>query len=536
MGRVRFNSSLALVRMPVFYRRAVTLLLAALLAANLCAPLRAEETLTAQIQALLDEPPYRNAHWGLLFVDLQSGAVVHEHNRHKLFAPASVTKIFSTSAALAGLGADYRFRTPIFARGEIDAVGKLSGDLILRASGDPTLGGRTNEKGDFTFTDSDHTYANWSGEAGLTPQDPLTGLNDLARQVFASGIRKVAGDVLIDDRLFEIAEGSGSGPKQVSPIMVNDNVVDLILKPGEVGKPAAVTWRPHCSLLRVESRLETVAAGGKTETFIREHDGGLLTITGKLPADKQPTIRIHEITEAAGWARSLLIEALERAGVEVTARPAHKHPAGSLPTTVQYGELKPVAELKSVPFAENAKLILKVSHNLHASELPLLLAASKGKRTLADGMQLQREFLASCGLDVETISFGGGAGGARADFVTPQATVQLLSHLSKQKDFAAFENALPVMGVDGTLAKTVKPDSPVRGKVQAKTGTLVWDNILNDHGLITSKALAGYLTTASGKRLAFAAFVNGVHSRDGVDSKKVGSDLGRICELVHRAK
>lgn len=524
--------------MPLIRRLIVYLLLATVsLALSLRAvPAAAQESLSTQIQSVLAEAPYRSAHWGLLFVELQSGDVVYEHNRHKLFAPASVTKIFSTSAALAGLGPDHRFRTPIFARGELDAQGKLHGDLILRASGDPTLGGRTNDKGELSFTDSDHTYANWSGEAGLTPQDPLTGLNDLARQVRASGIRKITGDVLIDDRLFEIAEGSGSGPKQVSPMMVNDNVVDLILKPAEVGKPAEVTWRPHCSLLRVESRVETIAAGGKTETFLREHDGGLLVITGKLPADKPPTIRIHEVSEAAGWARSLLIEALERADIEVVARPAHKHPAGSLPTSAQYAELKQVAELKSAPFSENAKLILKVSHNLHASELPLLLAASKGKRTLADGMKLQREFLMSCGLDVETISFGGGAGGARADYVTPQATVQLLTHLAKQQDFVAFEKALPIMGVDGTLAKTVKPDSPVRGKVQAKTGTLVWDNVLNDHGLITSKALAGYLTTAGGKRLAFAAFVNGVHSREGVDSKKVGSDLGRICESVHRAK
>jgi serine-type D-Ala-D-Ala carboxypeptidase/endopeptidase (penicillin-binding protein 4) len=81
----------------------------------------------------------------------------------------------------------------------------------------------------------------------------------------------------------------------------------------------------------------------------------------------------------------------------------------------------------------------------------------------------------------------------------------------------------------------VNANSPVREKVRAKTGTLVWDNILNDRGLITAKALAGYLTTASGKRLAFAAFVNGVHAKDGVDSKRVGSDLARICEIVHRA-
>jgi D-alanyl-D-alanine carboxypeptidase/D-alanyl-D-alanine-endopeptidase (penicillin-binding protein 4) len=512
------------------------LALAALLVAPVTAPrLSAQEPLEPQIQALFDEAPYRNAHWGLLFVDVKTGEVVYEHNPQRLFAPASVTKVYSVSAALASLGADYRFKTPVFARGEI-VDGKLKGDLVLRASGDPTMGGRTNDKGELSFTDSDHTYANWISDAGVTPQDPLAGLNELARQVHAAGVRHVTGDVLIDARLFEPVEGSGSGPKQVSPIMINDNVIDFIIKPGEAGKPAEVTWRPQCRTIRVESRVETVPADGKVETFVREQGDGLITVTGKIPAGRAPLVKIHEVSDPAGWARNLFIEALERTGITVEAKPALHHPACSLPTATSYGEHKQVAELVSLPFAENARLILKVSHNLHASTLPLLLAAQQGKRSLEEGMKLQREYLTAAGVDVDAISFGGGAGGSRADYVTPQATVQLLRHQSKRADFAAFERALPIMGVDGTLAKTVKPDSPVREKVQAKTGTLVWDNLLNDRGLITSKALAGYMTTASGRRLAFAAFVNGVHARDGVDSRRVGSDLGRVCEMVYRTK
>lgn len=68
--------------------------------------------------------------------------------------------------------------------------------------------------------------------------------------------------------------------------MINDNVIDLV-QPGEVGKPAEVTWRPHCSLLRIESRVETIAVSGKAEMFIRDHDG-LLTVTAASKSDKQP--------------------------------------------------------------------------------------------------------------------------------------------------------------------------------------------------------------------------------------------------------
>ena len=105
--------------------------------------------------------------------------------------------------------------------------------------------------------------------------------------------------------------------------------------------------------------------------------------------------------------------------------------------------------------------------------------------------------------------------------------------MATRPDFAVYERALPILGVDGTLAKACPPDSPAKGKVAAKTGTLVWDNLLDGRGLCTSKALAGYLTTASGKRLVFAAFVNGVQLKEGVDTKRLGSDLGKLCEIVH---
>jgi D-alanyl-D-alanine carboxypeptidase/D-alanyl-D-alanine-endopeptidase (penicillin-binding protein 4) len=174
-----------------------------------------------------------------------------------------------------------------------------------------------------------------------------------------------------------------------------------------------------------------------------------------------------------------------------------------------------------------------VSHNLHASTLPLLTAVAGGKRTVADGMKAERDFLARAGVDLGGVSFGGGAGGSRADYVTPAATVQLLRYMATRPDFAVYERALPILGIDGTLAKSCPPGSPVKGKVFAKTGTLVWNNLLEDRGLLTSKALAGYLDTSGGKRLAFAAFVNGVHLKDGLDTKRLGSDLGQLCEIVH---
>src|SRR5688572_29377437 len=111
-------------------------------------PVLAQDKLNERVDSLLGEDRFKHAHWGMLFVDLETGEVVLERNKDKLFAPASVTKLFSTAAALDALGADHRFVTPVYRRGTLKDGGELDGDLILVASGDLTLGGRTNEKGE----------------------------------------------------------------------------------------------------------------------------------------------------------------------------------------------------------------------------------------------------------------------------------------------------------------------------------------------------------------------------------------------------
>ncbi len=94
-------------------------------------------------------------------------------------------------------------------------------------------------------------------------------------------------------------------------------------------------------------------------------------------------------------------------------------------------------------------------------------------------------------------------------------------------------NGLPVLGVDGTLASAVKSDSPAKGKVRGKTGTLLWSDPLNGRVLVRSKALAGVMETAKGTQLYFAMFVNNVPlPQDGMASRE-GKTLGKLCEIIY---
>jgi len=114
-------------------------------------------------------------------------------------------------------------------------------------------------------------------------------------------------------------------------------------------------------------------------------------------------------------------------------------------------------------------------------------------------------------------------------------TVALLRYMSTRRDFAVYEKALPILGVDGTLAEAVSAKSPVRGKVRAKTGTLLWENETNGRFLVTSKALAGYLTAKSGRELVICFVVNGVQIGKPAQTQDIGRILAHLCEIVHRS-
>jgi D-alanyl-D-alanine carboxypeptidase/D-alanyl-D-alanine-endopeptidase (penicillin-binding protein 4) len=490
--------------------------------------------LDAKIKEVITGPDYKESRWGILVVDTETGKTVYEHTADQLFFPASVTKLYTCAAALVALGPDYRFETPVYRRGELKD-GVLAGDLILVAKGDPTLGGRTDAQGRLAFKDADHIYANGaSARAEVTDTDPLAGLKDLARQIKASGIRRVEGDVLVDARYFPHALGTGTGPILLTPICVNDNLIDVHITPGEkVGEPAKIEVRPQTGFLQVDARLETVESTEKPMVVAGRVGVERYVVRGRVPLNSRPLLCVCAVDDPAGFARALFMDALRQQGVEVRAS-ALRVPAAELPERGSRRGLTRVALHTSLPFSEVVRVTLKVSHNLYASTFPLLLAVKEGKQTLPDGMRREGKVLADLGVDVKTISLESGAGGGAGDRVTPRATVQLLVAMSKRPEFAAFKDALPVLGVDGTLVEAVGPDSPARGKVWAKTGTYDDADLINQRGLLRSKTLAGVMTTAKGRSLAIALFVNDVPLPPGTGTTREAKVLGRLCEIIYQ--
>ncbi|MDI6644136.1 MAG: D-alanyl-D-alanine carboxypeptidase/D-alanyl-D-alanine-endopeptidase [Methanobacteriaceae archaeon] len=472
---------------------------------------------------------YNSSSWGILIEDMESGEIIYEKNANQMFVPGSVAKIFICAAALDAYGPEYKFETPVYYTGEVDDEGALKGDLILVAQGDPTMNGRNTPDGRINFTNLDHGDANTIEGVNLTSEDPLNGLNDLARQVKSYGIKRVDGDVIIDDRLFE-TELSTTGEYMISPIMINDNLIDFEITPGRVGENASVKWRPQTSTYNVTSQIITVDSG-ETNITVNDHGSGRIILKGQIPAGSDPVIRTYTIKDPSNFARSLFIEALQREGVNITAPLKGENP--QVPNNNTYSEENRVAVLTSLPFSENIKLILKVSQNQQADTLVSLLAARNKKKTFDEGMNLEGDYLKKAGLNPDSIALSDGRGGSPSDRISPRASDQLLRYISQQPYFQSFYDGLPIMGYDGTLVGVVNNSSPLYGNLRAKTGTNLADDKLFNQGILLGKSKAGYMETKSGRRLIISIFINNLPVDSFDQAMNVQKDMAYILEAVY---
>src|SRR5205807_7783185 len=101
-------------------RAAIALALLLLQAFGWAANKLEKKDLSKQMQAIIRQPGFARAHWGIDVVDMESGKAIYSLNSDHLFLPASNAKLLSTSAALALAGPEYRFHTTVETSGKID--------------------------------------------------------------------------------------------------------------------------------------------------------------------------------------------------------------------------------------------------------------------------------------------------------------------------------------------------------------------------------------------------------------------------------
>src|SRR5258705_350586 len=420
---------------------------------------QSEASLAQRIQKVITRPEFAHANFGIEFYSLDTGKVIYALNADKLFVPASTTKILTEGALLAKLGADYRFHTRVY----------------------PNLSNRIQADGTLAFVDQDHSY-----QGPALPGDPLVVIKQLAKDVAAKEIRKIEGRVLIDATLFPDGPREGGTEVVMSSIMINDNVIDFVVRPGaNVGDPIVLESSPQTSYIRFVNHVTTAPADFKPSfdppNVITNPDGSVVvTLSGNLPPGHGPQPAALPVPSPTKFAETVFREALVAAGVQIKSA-SNSASADFSSAARSYTPENQVAEHVSPPLSEEIKITLKVSQNLHAGMGPYLLGTLVAKDTKAPldaGFKVEREFLQSAKLDLSGAAQGDGAGGDWADLFSPEFMVHYLTYWTTRPDYEVFFKALPILGKDGTLAK-IQTNSPGAGHVHAKTGTFGSEDRLN---------------------------------------------------------
>jgi len=505
-------------------------------------------TVPSGIRNILEKKQYRNASWTLRVVNGKTPVI--DLNSEQLLYIGSVRKIFSVSELLDAVGPAHTFDTPVYRTGSV-SNGVLRGNLVLVASGDLTMGGRTNADGTIAVSDWDHNEADTLGNAVLTSPNPLAGFLSLARAVRASGITRVAGNIVIDDRLFEPFPFREQF--NVPAIFVNDDVVDVSIRPG--GKPGAaadLTYRLHSEALSVRNALRVAAPGSKESLKIKPElpscigkAGCTSTVSGTMPSDFKPPltgktqlVQTVRVVQPANFARTVFIEQLRAAGITVDAPAVQQNPVRLLPPRTAYVRSDRVAQLVGLPYSEDAKLILKISYNIGADTSLMLLGVRHNARTMQSALLAERRNLQTrWGIAPAQYHFVDGSGGGETT-ASAVAVTTMLQELAASREAAPFIKALPILAVDGSLGfvtdfKREPSLAGAAGNVRAKTGTYVAPS--PGGGLeIKAQALGGYITTKRGHHLTFEVAVNGVPMRDLTDITNLFQDEGKIAAILWR--
>lgn len=443
--------------------------------------------LLERVRAALNPPALAGTRWGLLVVD-EAGRELLSLAPDERFVPASNTKIFTIAAAFATLpGIDTP--TPATAVRLETRGGRTAPDVVLVGSGDATLADRAD-----------------------CLSNCLSQLADaVARRV------RVVNDVIGDDRLFpderwgpgwswnNLQTRSGTA---VSALTVNDNEVAFTITPAAVaGRPPTVAWLPGDAYYALENEATTVAGDGKSDLQVERLPGSrTVRVHGTMPLNAAPDTQRLGIDDPADFAATRFRRLLEARGVRVTGNVVARHrplvlrddPArrGALAAAVPV-QAPALARLDAPPLDADLIRTSKVSQNLHTELLLRRVGRDEGgSGSIADGHAFVRRMLDEAGVARTAYDFSDGSGMSTYNRVSPRAAVQFLRWTKTQPWGAAFRASLPVAGVDGTLSSRFG-GTPLAGRLFAKTGTL---NGVN--------ALAGFLTTASGRELTFALYAN----------------------------
>lgn len=435
-------------------------------------PAAARPALTERLNAALSVRGLAGARVSALVVDRDTGDELFSRSPDRPLVPASNQKLLTGIGVLSTLGPAHRFATEILSPAPPGENGAVAG-LFVRGGGDPAL-----------------TSEDWWR---------------LAADLRLLGLRRVAGPLVMDDRLFddERWQPSWGDPSArayhapVGALMANYGAFRVTVTPGRAGQLATVAIDPPVDYLELRAHVLTTQGGQKKLSVSRTPLGERerIEVRGRIPSGAESSDHWRSVTRPARYAGAVFEMQLRANGVVVDGPvQVGRVPAGARVLHVHDGR----------PLAEIARLFLKYSNNVIAESLlkSLALASGAERGTWVEGRGALRRSLEGLGLEVAGLELADGSGLSRENRVSPRLLVAALRRAEKAFGFGPeLVAALPLAAADGTLEKRA---AGAAGRVRAKTGLL--------SGVT---GLSGFARSPGGRDVVFSVLANGYENGDG---------------------
>lgn len=438
-------------------------------------------------------PRLTYAHYAVSVKDVAKDSIVVAINDQKSMTPASIVKLYTTSAALQELSNRYTFKTVVGYTGTIQK-GVLKGNLIIIGGGDPTLGSKFFPQSK-TFVDS------------------------IVQAIKKQGINSIEGNIVLDCSLY----GKEAIPKSwvwedfgkdyatgVYPLSFYDNVFSITLQTGNLGDTAKIT---QVFPAEMSTNIQNNAIVGDDKAFEPAIQGNpeelSRTVTGMVPANRSSYIVRGAMPSPPDAFGLEIKQALFKANmVKYNQEYIVKYDAffkDGMDTVIVFQS----PELELIVGITNYH-----SNNSYAEHMLKYMGYAKQNNGSFDaGTQIVQKHFNDLGMKSKGAMLYDGSGLSRYNTTTASHMTEfLVKKYAQGADTSSFFRSLPISGKPSTLRSYDFPSYMI-GKINGKTGSMT-----------RVRNMAGYMTTKSGKRVAFCVMIQGFLDTDG-DMKKTMIDI-----------
>jgi D-alanyl-D-alanine carboxypeptidase/D-alanyl-D-alanine-endopeptidase (penicillin-binding protein 4) len=435
--------------------------------------------LNRDLAAIIADQNFADATWGISVVSCDNGETLFDFNESQNRQVASNIKLLTTATALRRLGPEYRYVTELYAGGELLGSGELSGNLIVKGSGDPSI----------------------SPSFGVDPREMIRGWK---RVLDSLGIRSLQ-NIVVDASYFDdipYAPGWAWDDEPygfnapINAAAIYDNSIEVTVTPGKnPGDPVSIDISPSTGYVTLKvSALTTRADSIATIDIRRERGSSVIVVCGNITAESAPYSEHISVDRPSLFFATLMKEELERSGIVVHGA---AYDARDYPERFTYATLRRVAYHESPPLREIVAATNKQSLNLAAEMLIKKLGREfNGVGSTAAGIDMVKRFLGDAGIDVEHLKLYDGSGLSRQNMIAPLDITKFLRWLQRSPIAKDFTSSLAIAGKDGTLMNRLR-------------GTLAENNTVGKTGYLGGiRALSGYTRTRDGELLAFSIVTN----------------------------